>query len=172
MINNFADCVETVVEVQQSESLEEAKIVLITDAAGLDKTDVQRGLGIMDAHNGEVWGKLDAGTEAYYNTVNRSSVKFERIQNNLLETAKARPIIIQSLFLKVHGQTMDAPELGAYCGRLNALTTGGAQISEAHMYTVARPTPEAYAEKLEAEVLEDMADQVRKETGLEVVVFP
>ncbi len=172
MVNNFAECVETVVEVQQSEGLDETKIVLITDAAGLDKADVKRGLGIMDAHNGAVWGKLDAGTEAYYNTVNRSNVKFERIQNNLLETAKARPIIIQSLFLKVRGQPMAAPELGAYCGRLNDLTIGGAQISEVHLYTVARPTPEAYAGKLEAGELESMAGQVRKETGLEVNVFP
>ena len=59
MIHNFAECVETVVEVQQSEGLDETKIVLITDAAGLDKADVKRGLKLMDTHHGEIWGKLD-----------------------------------------------------------------------------------------------------------------
>ena len=34
MIHNFAECVETVVVVQQAEGLAETKIVLITDAAG------------------------------------------------------------------------------------------------------------------------------------------
>ena len=164
MIQNFAECVETVVEVQQLEGLDEAKIVLITDAAGLDKTEVKRGLETMDAHNGEIWGKLDAGTEEYYRQVNRSNVKFERILNNLLETSRTRPIIIQSLFLKVHGEAMSAAELEAYCGRLRDLTAAGGQISEVHLYTVARPTPEAFATKLEVPELETMASAVREQT--------
>ncbi len=172
MIHNFAECVETVVEVQQSEGLDETKIVLITDAAGLDKTDVKRGLKLMDTHHGEIWGKLDAGTEDYYREVNRSNVKFDRILSNLLETARARPIIIQSLFLKVHGQAMPAAELDAYCGRLNDLTESGGQIREVHLYTVARPTPEAFATKLELAELENMAAAVREQTGLTVAVFP
>jgi wyosine [tRNA(Phe)-imidazoG37] synthetase (radical SAM superfamily) len=172
MIHNFAECVETVVEVQQSEGLDETKIVLITDAAGLDKADVKRGLKLMDTPHGEIWGKLDAGTEDYYREVNRSNVKFDRILSNLLETARARPIIIQSLFLKVHGQAMPAAELDAYCGRLNDLTESGGQISEVHLYTVARPTPEAFATKLELAELEYMAAAVREQTGLTVAVFP
>ena len=92
MIKNFTECVQTVVEVQQLEGLDETKIVLITDAAGLDKADVKRGMEIMDAHNGEVWGKLDAGTEEYFKLVNRSNVKFERILKNLEEAARGRPI--------------------------------------------------------------------------------
>jgi hypothetical protein len=52
---------------------------LITNAAGLDKADVRNGLKILDENNGEIWGKLDAGTESYYKLVNRSNIKFERI---------------------------------------------------------------------------------------------
>ncbi len=172
MIQNFAECVETVVEVQQLEGLDETKIVLITDAAGLDKAEVKRGLETMDAHNGEIWGKLDAGTEEYYRQVNRSNVKFERILNNLLETSRKRPIIIQSLFLKVHGEAMSDGELEAYCGRLRDLTAAGGQISEVHLYTVARPTPEAFAIKLEVPELEAMAAAVREQAGLRVSIFP
>ena len=172
MIQNFAECVETVVEVHQLEGLDAARIVLITDAAGLDKTEVKRGLETMDAHNGEIWGKLDAGTEEYYRQVNRSNVKFERILNNLLETSRTRPIIIQSLFLKVHGEAMSAAELEAYCGRLRDLTAAGGQISEVHLYTVARPTPEAFATKLEVPELETMASAVREQTELKVSIFP
>ena len=172
MIQNFAECVETVVEVQQLEGLDETKIVLITDAAGLDKAEVKRGLETMDAHNGEIWGKLDAGTEEYYREINRSNVKFERILNNLLETARARPIIVQSLFLKVHGEAMSATELEAYCGRLRDLTAAGGQISEVHLYTVARPTPEAFAARLEGPELEAMAEAVRERTDLRVSIYP
>ena len=67
---------------------------------------------------------------------------------------------------------MPAAELDAYCGRLNDLTESGGQISEVHLYTVARPTPEAFATKLELAELENMAAAVREQTGLTVAVFP
>ena len=172
MIHNFVECVETVVGVKQAEGLETTKIVLITDAAGLDKADIKSGLEVMDRNNGEIWGKLDAGTEEYFKLVNRTNVKFERILNNLLETSKVRPIIIQSLFFKVHGEAMSEAELVAYCGRLSNITEGGGQIREVHLYTVARPTPETYATKLEAIELEQMAELIRERTKRSVAVFP
>jgi wyosine [tRNA(Phe)-imidazoG37] synthetase (radical SAM superfamily) len=172
MIHNFVECVETVVDVKQAEGLETTKIVLITDAAGLDKADVKCGLEVMDRNNGEIWGKLDVGTEEYFKLVNRTNVKFERILKNLLETSKVRPIIIQSLFFKVHGEAMSEAELVAYCGRLSNITEGGGQIREVHLYTVARPTPETYATKLEAIELEQMAELIRERTNLSVAVFP
>jgi wyosine [tRNA(Phe)-imidazoG37] synthetase (radical SAM superfamily) len=172
MIHNFAECVQAVADIRRAEGLDQTKIVLITDAAGLDKADVKRGLEIMDANNGEVWAKLDAGTEPYFKLVNRTNIQFERILKNLLETARARPIVIQSLFLKMHGQPMSAEELAAYCERLNEIVRGGGRIKEVHAYTIARPTPEAFATKLEAEELEAIARVIRERTGLTVRTFP
>jgi len=82
--------------VKRAEGLNRTKIVLVTDAAGLDKADVKRRLEIMDANGGEVWGKLDAGTETYFKSVNRTTIRFERILQNLLGTARIRPVMIQS----------------------------------------------------------------------------
>lgn len=169
---NFAACVETVAAVKRQESLDRTKIVLITNAAGLDKTDVRRGLEIMDANQGEIWGKLDAGTEVYYRRVNRAYVQFERLLRNLLETARIRPIIIQSLFLKIHGEIMPETELTAYCQRITDLHRQGAQISEIHAYTIARPTPETYAVALSEEELSRLAAVIRERTGLRVDIFP
>ncbi|MCX8154849.1 MAG: radical SAM protein [Verrucomicrobiae bacterium] len=172
MIPNFSECVQAVVEVKLAEGLTRTKIVLITDAAGLDKADVRRGLALMDQHQGEVWGKLDAGTEAYYRLINRSPVAFARILKNLGETARVRPIVIQSLFLRVHGQVMPPAELEAYCERLNELVRQGAQLKEVHAYTVARPTPEPFAAALTAAELEAIAQTIRQRTGLVVHSFP
>ncbi len=171
MIHQFAECVQTVADVRQAEGLDSTKLVLITDAAGLDKADVKRGLEILDSNNGEIWGKLDAGTEPYFRLVNRTTIRFERILHNLLETARVRPIVIQSLLLKVHDEPMSASELSAYCDRLNELVRGGARIKEVHAYTVARPTPEVFATKLSRPELEAMADTIRQRTGLPVSTF-
>ncbi len=171
MVPNFDECVQVAVEIKRLFKLPETKIVLITDAAGLDKASVRRGLELMDAHQGEVWGKLDAGTEDYYRTVNRSTVRFERILANLAATAKARPIVIQSLFFRIHGQPMPAAELSAYCGRLRDIVGAGGRIMEVHAYTIARPTPEPWATKLSPEELEATAAGIRAQTGLPVQVF-
>lgn len=170
MVPNFAACIQIAADVRRAEGLDDTKLVLITDAAGLDKADVKRGLEILDANNGCIWGKLDAGTEAYYRLVNRSHVRFDRILANLLMTAKARPIAIQTLFFKVHGERMSAEELAAYCGRLRDLVAAGAQIREVQAYTIARPTPEVWATKLEPEELNAIADTIRRDTGLPVSV--
>lgn len=171
MIRNFAECVQMVADVRRAERLDQTQIVLITNAAGLDKADVRRGLAILDANNGVVWGKLDAGTEAYYRRVNRSHVRLGRILRNLLETARVRAIVIQSLFLKLHDDPMPAAELNEYCRRLTELLAAGAKIREVHAYTVARPTPETFASKLSERELERIAESIRSVTGLTVVTF-
>jgi wyosine [tRNA(Phe)-imidazoG37] synthetase (radical SAM superfamily) len=171
MIQNFAECVETVAAVKQAEGLGQTQIVLITNAAGLDKADVRRGLEIMDANQGEIWGKLDAGTEDYFKKANRTPIQFDRILTNLLETARVRPIIIQTLLLKVHGQMMPLPELEAYSARLTAMIRAGGRIKAVHAYTIARPTPEPFATKLTVEELEFQAAIIRQRTGLPVVTF-
>ncbi len=171
MVHNFDECVRLVVDVKNEFGLSDTKIVLITDAAGLDKASVRRGLEIMDHCSSEVWGKLDAGTEGYFKIVNRSFVRFDRILSNLLSTARVRPIVIQSLFLKVHDRPMDASELEAYCQRLNHIVANGGRIQEVHAYTIARPTPEAWAGKLSLPELTAMADVIRDRTRLKVEVF-
>lgn len=172
MIPNFSECVALAADVKRTEGLPDTKLVLITDAAGLDRLDVRRGLEIMDANQGEIWGKLDAGTEPYYQLVNRSHVRQSRILKNLLETARLRPIVIQSLFLKIHGQPMPPEELAAYCDRLKEIVAQGGRIREVHAYTIARPTPEAWATKLDPTELNATADAIRASTGLPVLVFP
>ncbi|MGC8830508.1 MAG: radical SAM protein [Verrucomicrobiia bacterium] len=172
MVENFSDFVAAVADVRKSQSLDSTKIVLITNAAGLDRADVQKGLEIMDRNNGEIWAKLDAGTEAYYKLVNRTSVKFDRILNNILITARARPVVIQSLFLKVYGNIIPDNELDEYCARLNELVANGARIKEVHSYTVARPTPEPFATKLSSQELAEIAKKIREKTNLPVFEFP
>lgn len=172
MVPDFDAYVRLAVEAREQFGLDEAKIVLITDAAGLDKASVRRGLALMDRHNGEVWAKLDAGSEAYFRAVNRTSVFFDRILGNLAATARERPIVIQSLFLRLMAKAMPAEELELYCERLNAITAQGGAVKEVHAYTVARATPVAWAKALEPDELEAFAATIRARTGLRVLSFP
>ncbi len=116
------------------------KIVLITDAGGLDRADVKRGLTLMDAHEGEVWAKLDAGTEPYYKAIDRSAIPFARILKNITGCARERAIVIQTLFVKLYGKGPCADEIAAYCDRLNQVRAAGGQLKNIQICTLARKT--------------------------------
>ena len=171
MVGNFDECVRMVAEVKQAHGLAQTKIRLITDAAGLDTGAVRRGLELMDANNGEIWAKLDAGTEDYFRQVNRTTVRYDRILSNLLNTSKVRPIVIQTLLFRIRDEKMSDAELEAYCGRLQAILDQGGRISEVHLYTIARPTPVDYATALTDAELRDFATRVKAATGLTVLTF-
>lgn len=134
LLANFSAIIEMVARVKPPEW----KLVLITNAAGLHRADVKRALKTLDAHNGEVWAKLDAGTEAYFKLIDRTVIPFDRILKNLTECARARPIVIQSLFVRLYGHGPSADEIVAYCERLTEIVKAGGRIKLVQVGTVAR----------------------------------
>lgn len=174
-LQNFS----TVIEMIAREKPPGVKIVLITNATGLDHADVKRGLAIMDANDGEVWAKLDAGTEGYFQLISRTKITLARILENITETAKERPLVIQSLFLKLRGRGPSADEIEAYCGRLRDIVGASGQIHRVQICTVARKPMatvdgEAGWKLVTALVNADVdaiARHVREKTGLNVENF-
>jgi wyosine [tRNA(Phe)-imidazoG37] synthetase (radical SAM superfamily) len=167
---NFAEVVEVAAEIRRRRGLDGVKLVLITNASRLHRPEVRRGLEILDANHGEIWAKLDAGTEAYYRQVARSTVRFQRILENLALAARARPIVIQSLFMRIRGEPPDPVEQQAYCARLNEICGSGGRIALVQVHTIARPPAESWVSPLDREELEAIAARVRTQTGLAVAV--
>lgn len=156
------------------------KIVLISDAGGLDREDVKRGLTLMDANEGEVWAKLDAGTEEYFKFVNRTTVPFARVLKNITQCARERPLVIQSLFLKVHAKGPTAEEIVAYCDRLREIVVAGGRIKLVQVSTLARKAMTLVNQRpawqfvaaLSAGEAGAIAAVVRGQTGLTVESYP
>ncbi len=168
----FAEVVARVARLKAQRGLDQVKLVLITDSSRLQAPEVVKGLEILMANQGEVWAKLDAGTESFYREICRSQVPFERILDNLLATARRWPIVIQTLFLEWKGQGPDAAELEAYCGRLERILAQGGQLQAIQLYTVARPTPEPEARPLRRLQLDAIAASLRgRLPGLPVEVY-
>jgi len=60
--SHFLDAVAIAARLRSEFGLCDAKLVLITDACYLTRPAVMEGLAILDANDGEIWAKLDAGT--------------------------------------------------------------------------------------------------------------
>lgn len=147
-----------------------AKIVVITNATLFHQPRVRQALAYLDQHNGELWAKLDAGTEPYYRLVERTSIPFSRILDNLLDAGRARPIVIQSLFMRIDDVPPSDEEIDAYASRLRELKEAGCQIKYVQVYTIARTTAEAYVKPLENAEVDAIATRVRG-VGLEARAF-
>jgi wyosine [tRNA(Phe)-imidazoG37] synthetase (radical SAM superfamily) len=140
--------------------LEAAKTVLLTDAAYLAKPSVREALTVLDAVNGEIWAKLDAGSDEYFQRVDRPNVSLTRVLESIRDAARVRPLVIQSLFMRVDGQAMPDAEIEAYCDQLNWLLAEGGQIKAIQIHTVARkpadprvtPVPDDELDRLSATV--------------------
>src|SRR5262245_2052103 len=83
---NFVEAVEGVVHLRARGRFPFFKLVLLTNASGLDQPGVTEGLRLFTPRD-EIWAKLDAGTQDYMSRVNKTDVPLETIQANILALA-------------------------------------------------------------------------------------
>jgi len=167
----FAESVEVAAELKREAGLDDAKIVLITDACYLTRPEVERGLRIMDDNNGEIWAKLDAGTEDYYQRVNRPNYPLGHVIKNIIAAARVRPVVIQAMFMRLDGAPPDQWELSAFGDRLNEITGAGGRISYVQVYTVARQPAESFVTALSNDEVDAIVEFVRASTGLRAEAY-
>jgi wyosine [tRNA(Phe)-imidazoG37] synthetase (radical SAM superfamily) len=147
------------------------KLVLITNASMFHRPHVQRGLEILDQNNGEIWAKLEAVTDAFYLLIDRTPIPFRKILDNITAAARVRPLVIQSLFMRVNGDPASQDELEAFCERLNEITTAGGQLQLVQIYTVARRPTESYVLPLSDAEVDEIVALVKERTGLTAVGY-
>ena len=166
----FVEAVQAVIHIRARGKFPFFKIVLITNASGLNLPDVEEGLRSFTPRD-EIWAKLDAGTQKYMDCVNKAECTIEQVAANILRLARQRPVIIQSLFPSLNGAEPPEWEIEAYVERLTELKAGGAQIPLVQVYSATRPTPHSECGHLSLRSLSRIVRRVREATGLTAEVF-
>jgi len=146
------------------------KIVLVTNSTSLDGPQVHEGLRFFTRED-EVWAKLDGGTDAYIRKVNGSTTPLQKILSNILLIGRQRPVVIQSLFPAINGEPPSDLEIEEYSQRLKELKDQGAEISQVQIYSATRPMALAGCSHLPLRTLSNIAQTVRKISGLKAEVF-
>jgi len=139
---------------------------LLTNATLFHKDRVRGALADFD----DLWCKLDAGTEDYFHLVDGTRLPFRRILDNLLLVARARPIVVQSLFPAIDGAGPDDTEVAAGVERLREIVAQGGRIDHVQVYTVARSPSDPRCAALDRGRLEAIADAARG-AGLAAAVY-
>jgi wyosine [tRNA(Phe)-imidazoG37] synthetase (radical SAM superfamily) len=167
----FRDAVELAADARRRFSLDSTKLVLITDAAYLAKPAVRDALAALDRNNGEIWAKLDAGTEVHFERVNRPNVTLQQVLDGILDAARVRPVVIQSMWMRLDGVPPPDAEVFAFCDRLEELRGAGARLKSIQLYTVARKPAEPSVSPLADAELDRLASLVRARVPVRVDVF-
>jgi wyosine [tRNA(Phe)-imidazoG37] synthetase (radical SAM superfamily) len=139
---------------------------LLTNATLFHKPKVQGALAAFD----ELWCKLDAGSERYFQLVDGTRLSFRRILDNLLLVARERPIVIQAMLLAIDGQGPDSVEIAEWVARMGEIVLGGGRIDHVQVYTVARRPADPRFGPLDRARLDEIAASARS-AGLKAAVY-
>lgn len=167
---NFHEVVESVVHLRARGRFPFFKLVLVTNATGLDRPEVEAGLRLFTPRD-EIWAKLEAGTQEYMRRVNKPDCSLESVLGKILRLARERPVVIQSLFPAIEGHAPQTHEIEAYIQRLKCLKEAGAQIPLVQIYSATRPPSHSECRHLPLRALSEIARRVREIAGLKVEVF-
>jgi wyosine [tRNA(Phe)-imidazoG37] synthetase (radical SAM superfamily) len=169
---NFTGVVRETIRIKKEEGFEKVPINLLTNATLIDRPRVQEGMRLIDADGGAHWLKLDAGTEAYYQLVERTTIPLARVLANISAAARERPVVIQSLFLRLREEAPSAAEIDAWCEKLETILKEGGAIRLVQVYTVARPPAESYVTPLSDQEVDAIAAEARRRLpGIAVEAF-
>ncbi|MGL1934610.1 MAG: hypothetical protein OCD01_06300 [Fibrobacterales bacterium] len=150
----FLDVCKMVAKIQQTHTDLNIKLVLITNATMLTRASVKEGVGYLTATDGELWTKLDAGTQEWFDIVDRSSFSLDSVVQTIADTARHIPIQVQTMICSVKGKTFDEAETEAYIAQLQKIVeSGSTNVKGVQLYSVARQTTESYCGGVENDTL-------------------
>ncbi len=167
----FPEAIRLAAGIKSRLGLDAVKLICITNTGFFHRPRVREALALMDRHQGEIWAKLDAGTEGYYRQVNRPNYPLGHVLDNILDAARVRPVVIQSLWMRVQGEWPSDAEVGAFCDRLAEMQAAGGWFALVQVYTIARRPAEAYVGPLTQVEVDAIAETVRERTGLPTEVY-
>ena len=174
IVKEFPEICRRMREIQKeyAPKLGDFKLRLITNASHIEAEAVQQGLSQLLDDNGEIWAKLDAGSEEWFKKMNRSPLHLEKIIDNLKNAIKSYPLCIQTMLCDLQGEIPSDAEIERYIEKLSAIyTTSPSNLVEIQLYTVIRDPLLQGVEALPKEFLESVKTKITSVLPVKVRCF-
>ena len=164
-LKEFAEAVALIGKIAtEAGVLPYSNYVLITNGSLVHQTKVQAGLKILKSYGGEVWFKLDSATEEGRALINNSGQSLKVSVENLMLSAKLCTTKLQTCLVDYDKQGFSARERQAFLSLLKSIKKKGCELQQVMLYTIARPSMQPEALRLEAlssETMKAFADEIR-----------
>ena len=145
---------------------EHIKLLLITNGSLLQRENVQLGLRQMAQLNGEVWFKLDRGSEQGMARINDTRSSMHKVRENLIAAIACCPNTwLQTCWFALDGNAPSLQDEDDYLKVLHELLQLGVKPKGVMLYGIARTSMQPEAPRLKALSLEQMqyfAERIRQ----------
>jgi wyosine [tRNA(Phe)-imidazoG37] synthetase (radical SAM superfamily) len=125
------------------------KLILITNGSLMRRAGVQAGVRRISEHGGEVWFKLDRATPEGMVEINNARMSMKRVAENIALSATLCSTWLQTCLFSLDGQPPAERELAAYLDFVGGLARRDVKIAGVLLYTVARPSLQPEAARIE-----------------------
>ena len=159
---SFASAVKRVTQLKRGFGLAHIKIQLLTNATLFHRSNVQEGLHELWDNGGEVWAKLDAGTESWFQLIDGTQFPFSKVLSNIQWAAQKGTLVLQCMFHRWEGEAPSPEEITEWCARIAEIYHAGGSIRLIQVYSVARRPADSRVSMLEEAVLMAIAEQARE----------
>ena len=150
-VRNFETVIDLIGDtIQRFKSGRGMSYVLITNGSLVHQASVRSGLRRLSQYQGEVWFKLDRGSDAGLAQINNAGLSAEKVAENLLKSAEYCPTWVQTSVFKLDGEPISCDEQRAYIGLLKSVVNSGVSLNGVMLYGLARPSLQPEADRLSA----------------------
>ncbi|MCO4784132.1 MAG: radical SAM protein [Candidatus Cloacimonetes bacterium] len=133
------------------------KVVIISNSTGFQRPKTIQALNLLCQLNGEIWAKIDAGSQSYFEKINQYNISLDKIIDNIKTIPPKIKLQIQTCFMKVHGQVADTQEILDYKARIESVLSGR-EIDTIQIYTIARDPAQSYVDAISIQDLKTMSE--------------
>jgi wyosine [tRNA(Phe)-imidazoG37] synthetase (radical SAM superfamily) len=152
--------------------LNPCKLVLITNSTLVHLPKVREGIAALCSKNGEVWAKLDAGSEPFFKVMSGSKFSLDTITQHIADLLSEFPGRVQTMLCQIDGSGWNAVETYLYTERLKSIHEAAQKhLREVQLYTTARHTASNIGPEPSI-IMDTVANQVRYACpGLKVGIY-
>lgn len=168
----FADVLESLLHLRARTRHGFFRIAIVTNGTRLSAPEIRESLSLLTPQD-EIWAKLDAGTEEWFQIVNRSQCSLQEVLAQLKQCGKEHALTIQSLFPTLPKYPNGPPpdEIEAYVDRLIELKEAKVRIPLVQIYSTSRSAARPGVGHAPLATLSAIARQVRTRAGLNAQVY-
>lgn len=160
-----------VAEALQRYRMPTTRLILMTNGTCLHTPWATDSLTRMREAGGEIWIKLDAGTQLHMNAVNGTLYPIEALTDKIVSAGCDGEIVLHSVFLNRQGVPPSLEEVSAYVERVKNIRTRGARIKKVQVCTIAGPLAEDALTPLRFQALSAIAGRLEGEAGVRAGVI-
>lgn len=167
----LGDAIREVHALKQRHGLSDVKTIVLTNATML-RSDVVRGrLRELAAGPYEIWAKLDAGTQPYFELVDGTTRKLDRIQQGITACARELDVIIQTMIPTIDGKDCGEAEARAMGDRVAQIKRDGGRLLQVQVYTTARRPADSRIGMVADKRLDELAAVIQSRTDVPVQTY-